>query len=136
MIALLRQAIAVNAGIGSPENIANVRQCLAEIFRKQKRFREQVIETALGNEHSSLLAPLNNLATTYLKMSRFDDAELTFQHAENYAVVLRMLDRKLEAKKFKEQGRKIEQASNRRNGVGATISVDALRSDRTVSDPW
>jgi len=107
----------------------------------------------LGNEHPSLVAPLNNLATTYLKMSRFDDAELTLQHAinvckktlgenhpdyavvlKNYAVVLRKLDRKREAKKFKEQGQQIEQAANRRNGVGATVSVTALRSDLSVSD--
>jgi hypothetical protein len=79
-------------------------------------------------------------------MKRFDDAELTLQRAidvckntlggnhpdyavilKNYSVVLRMLGRKREAKKFQTQGQQIEQASNRRNGVGSTISVTSLR---------
>jgi tetratricopeptide (TPR) repeat protein len=198
VIALLRQTIAINARIGPTENIALVRECLAGIFRRQKRYREEepllldaladlakqkaadpavmaaslnnlavlrfdqeryqesidlqqesirIWETALGKEHPSLVAPVNNLATTYLKMGRFDDAELTLRHAmnvckktlgenhpdyavllKNYAVVLRKLDRKREAKKFKKQGQQIEQASNRRNGVGATIGVTAFRS--------
>jgi tetratricopeptide (TPR) repeat protein len=197
-IALLRQTIAVNARIGSTENIAFVRECLAEVFRKEKRYGEEepllldaladlakqkaadpalmatalnnlavlrfdqeryqesvdlqresirVFETALGKEHPSLVAPLNNLATTYVRMRRFDDAERTLQRAinvckktlgeddahyavllENYAVVLRKLDRKRESKMFQAQGQQIERASNRRNGIGSTISVSALRS--------
>jgi hypothetical protein len=86
-------------------------------------------------------------------MRRFEYAELTLQHAlnvckktlgenhpdyavllKNYAVVLRKLGRKREAKEFKERGQKIERAANRRNGVGSTINVTALRSDRTISD--
>jgi tetratricopeptide (TPR) repeat protein len=203
-IALLRQAIAVNARIGSAGDITVARECLAQILKREKRYQEaepllldaladlakqkvadpapmaaalnnlavlrfdqgryqesvdlqqqsiRVWETALGNEHPSLVPPLNNLATTYLKMSRFDDAERTLRRAinvcgktlgedhldyavllKNYAVVLRKLGRKREAKDFKEQGLQIERASNRRNGVGATVGLTAFRSDRTVSD--
>ena len=203
VIALLRQAITVNERTGSIKNINVIRECLAQIFRTEKRYQEEepllqdaladlvrskaadpalmaaafnnlavlrfdqeryqesvdlqlesirVWETALGNEHPSLVAPLNNLATTYLTMARFDDAERTFQRAinlckktlgedhvdyavilENYAVVLRKVGRKREAKKFKVQGDQIERASNRRNGVGSTTSVTALRSNPALT---
>jgi tetratricopeptide (TPR) repeat protein len=205
VIALLHQAIAVNARIGSPVDITVARECLAQILRREKRYQEaepllldaiadfakqkvadpapmaaalnnlavlrfdqqryqesvdlqlesiRVWETALGKEHPSLIAPLNNLATTYVKMGRFDDADVTYQRAisvcrktlgedhldyavllENYAVVLRKLGRKREAKKFQAQGQQIERASDRHNGVSSTVSVTALRSDRTASDP-
>lgn len=52
---------------------------------------------------------------------------------ENYAVVLRKLGRKREAKKFQAEGLQIERASNRRNGVGSTIRVTALRSNPPVT---
>ena len=105
----------------------------------------RVWETALGKEHPSLVTPLNNLATSYVKIGRFEDAEHALQPAiytcgktlgenhpdyavilKNYAFVLQKLDRKREAKKFKEQGLRIEQASNRRNGVGSTITLTIL----------
>jgi tetratricopeptide (TPR) repeat protein len=200
VIALLRQAIAVNAAMDPPENLALLRECLAQIFRREKRYQEaepllldvlaglarqkapdqaltaaalnnlavlrfdqeryqesvdlqlrsiRVWETALGNEHSSLVAPLNNLAATYLKMSRFDEAGLTLERAlnvcrktlgqnhpdyavllKNDSVVLRKLGRKREAREFKELGQQVEKASNRRNGLGATVGVTALRSER------
>ena len=203
MITLLRQAIAVNTRIGSAENITVVRECLAQIFRREKRFQDeepllrdaladlakqkapdpalmaaslnnlavlrfdqeryqesvdlqqqsiQAWETALGKEHPSLVAPLNNLGTTYVKMAYFADAERTFRRAidvcsktlgedhldyavvlKNYAVVLRKLGRKREAKKLQAQGQQIERAFNRRNGVGSTISVTALRNDPPVT---
>lgn len=63
------------------------------LFRfDQERYQESVDlqqqsisvwEAASGKEHPSLVAPLNNLATTYVKMARFDDAERTFQRAIN-----------------------------------------------------
>jgi len=205
VIALLLQAIAVNARIGSLKNINVIRECLAQILRSEKRYREEeplledaladlvrqkaadpalmgaafnnlavlrfdqqryqesvdlqlesirVWETASGKEHPSLVAPLNDLATAYLKMARFDDADLTYRRAinicrktlgenhleyavllKNYSVVLRKLGHKREAKKIETQGEEIQRAVNRRNGVGSTISVTALRSDRLVSDP-
>ncbi|MGC2661514.1 MAG: tetratricopeptide repeat protein [Bryobacteraceae bacterium] len=205
VIALLRQAIAVNERTGSLKNITVIRECLAKILRSEKRYQEEeplledalddlvrqkaadpalmgaalnnlavlrfdqeryqesvdlqlesirVWETASGKEHPSLVAPLNDLATAYLKMARFDDADLTYQRAlnvcrktlgedhleyaillKNYSVVLRKLGHKREAKKIETQGREIQRAVNRRNGVGSTISVTALRSDHTVSDP-
>ena len=205
VIALLREAIAVNERTGSLKNITVIRECLAKILRSEKRYQEEeplledalddlvrqkaadpalmgaalnnlavlrfdqeryqesvdlqlesirVWETASGKEHPSLVAPLNDLATAYLKMARFDDADLTYQRAlnvcrktlgedhleyaillKNYSVVLRKLGHKREAKKIETQGREIQRAVNRRNGVGSTISVTALRSDHTVSDP-
>ncbi len=199
VVALLRQAIAVNTRIGFAENITVVRECLAQIFRQEKRYQEEepllqdsladlakqkaadpalmaaslnnlavlrfdqeryhesvdlqqqsirVWETILRNDHPSLVAPLNNLATTYVKMGRLEDASNTYQRAiavcrktlgedhldyavllKNYAIVLRKLGRKREAKTFQAQGLQIERASNRRKGVGSTISVTALRSE-------
>lgn len=144
-----------------PAPMAAALNNLAVLRFDQERYQESVDlqqqsirawETALGKEHPSLVAPLNNLGTTYVKMAHFDDAERTFRRAidvcsktlgedhldyavllENYAVVLRTLGRKREAKKFKAQGQQIERATDRRNGISSTISVTAL-SDRTVSD--
>jgi len=199
VIGLLRQAIAVNARIGSAEDIWVARERLADILTGEKRYQDaeplllealadlakqkapapallaaglnnlavlrfhqerykesvdlqqqsiRIYETALGKENPSLVSALNNLAITYVKMEDFEDAEGTLQRAidvcgktlgkdhlnyaallENYAVVLRKLGRKREAKKFKTKADQIEQAFLRRNGVGATISVSALRSD-------
>jgi tetratricopeptide (TPR) repeat protein len=205
VIAVLRQAIAVNARIGLAEDIWVARKRLAEILRREKRYQEaepllvdaladlakqkaadpalmaaalnnlavlrfdqeryaesvdlqqqsiRVWETAVGEEHPSLVLPLNNLATSYVKMEHFEEAERTFHRAidvcsktlgedhldyavllRNYTVVLRKLGRKREAKKFEAQARQIERATDRSNGVGSTINVTALRSDRTASDP-
>jgi tetratricopeptide (TPR) repeat protein len=116
---------------------------------QQKSIR--VLEAAFGQEHPSLVVPFNNLATTYIKLGRFDEAGLTYQRAidicrktlgddhldyavllENYAVVLRKLGRKRKAKKADAEGRQIERAADRHNGVGLTIGVTALRSDSAV----
>jgi tetratricopeptide (TPR) repeat protein len=116
---------------------------------QQKSIR--VLEAALGQEHPSLVVPFNNLATTYIKMGRLDEARLTYQRAidicrrtlgedhldyavllENYAVVLRKLGRKSEAKKADAEGKQIERAVDRDNGVGLTIGLTALRSDSAV----
>ena len=97
---------------------------------------------------------LNDLAAAYVRTGRFDDAAVTYQRAmgicsktlgeehieyavllKNYALVLRKVGRKREAKKADSNGQQIERVANRRNGVGATVSVTGLRSDRAVSDP-
>lgn len=107
----------------------------------------RLFEGAMGDEHPSLVAPLNNLGLSYLKLGRLNDAELTLRRAnavcgktlgedhatcgallEGYAVVLRKLDRKREAKAFATRSQQIAHASQSRNGVGSTISVTALRT--------
>jgi tetratricopeptide (TPR) repeat protein len=199
VIALLREAIAAHVRVGYTENITVIRECLAQILRKEKRYQEEepllldaladltkqkeanpalmsaalnnlavlrfdqeryeesinlqeqsirVLEMASGKEHPSLVAPLNDLATAYIRVGRFDDADVTYRRAidicrrtlgedhvaygvllRNYAFVLRKLGHRREAKKMETQGQMIQRAVNRRNGVGATISVTALRSD-------
>jgi tetratricopeptide (TPR) repeat protein len=113
---------------------------------QQKSIR--VLEAALGQDHPSLVVPFNNLASTYFKEDHFSEASLTYQRAidicrktlgedhldcavllENYAVVLRKLGRKREARKADAAGQHIERAADRRSGVGLTIGVTALRSN-------
>jgi tetratricopeptide (TPR) repeat protein len=205
VIALLREAIAAHVRIGYTENIIVIREFLAQILRKEKRYREEepllldaladltkqkeanpaltgaalsnlaalrfdqqryeesinlheqsigVCGMASGKEHPSLIAPLNNLAIAYVRMGRFEDADVTYLRAidisrrtlgedhivygellQKYAFVLRKLGHSREAKKLETQGQIIQQDAIRRNGVGATINKTALRSDRTASDP-
>jgi tetratricopeptide (TPR) repeat protein len=197
VIALLREAIAANVRIGDSENITVVRECLAQILRKEKRYQEEepllldavtdltkqkaenpalmaaaltnlgvlrfdqeryeesinlqeksirVWEMASGTVHPSLVAPLNGLAAAYVRVGRFDDADVTYQRAidicrktvgadpieyavllKNYALVLRKLGRKREAKRMETQGQLIQRAVNRHNGIGSTIDVTTLR---------
>jgi tetratricopeptide (TPR) repeat protein len=153
---LARQKVADPAPMAAALNNLAVLRFDQERYQESVDLQQQSIrvwETALGNEHPSLVPPLNNLGTTYVKMGHFDDAERTLRRAidvcsktlgenhldyavllKNYAVVLRKLGRKREAKEFKEQGQRIEQASNRRNGVGVTVGVTALRSGGSMSD--
>jgi tetratricopeptide (TPR) repeat protein len=205
VIALLREAISTNAGIGSIENITVIRECLAKVLRTEKRYREEepllvdaladlakqktgatdlmgaalnnlgvlrfdqeryeesvdlqekairVWEMARGEQHPALVTPLNDLAAVYVKMGRFYDAVVAFQRAmdicrktlgqdrleyavllKNYAHALRKLGRKREAKAAETQAQLIQREFNRRNGVGASISATALRSDRAMSGP-
>ena len=125
---------------------------------EQGRYKESVeldsaslhlFQDAMGEAHPALIGPLNNLALSYLKLGRLNEAEVTLRHAmgvcsktlgedhatygallESYAVVLHKLDRKREAKAASTRSQQIRCASQRRNGVGATISVAALRSAR------
>jgi tetratricopeptide (TPR) repeat protein len=78
VIALLRQAIAVNSRIGSADNITVIRECLAQIFRREGRYREEepLLLDALADlakqkaaDPALMAASLNNLA-----MLRFDQA--------------------------------------------------------------
>ncbi len=106
-----------------------------------------------GKEHPALIAPLDDLAAAYTRVGRLDDADITYQRAidicrntlgedhieygvllKNYAHVLRKLGHRREATKLETQGQVIQQEAIRRNGLGATINVTALRSDRTASD--
>jgi tetratricopeptide (TPR) repeat protein len=128
---------------------------LAVLRFDQERYEEsinlqeksiRVWEMASGKVHPSLVAPLNGLAAAYVRVGRFDDAEVTYQRAidicrktvgadpieyavvlKNYALVLRKLGRKREAKRMETQGQLIQRAVNRRNGIGSTIDVTTLR---------
>ena len=147
----------------TPALICSALNNLAVLRFDQGRYEEsinlqeqsiRVWQISSGKEHPSLIAPLNDMALAYVRMGRFDDADVTYRRAidicrrtlgedhiaygvllKNYAFVLRKLGRGREAKKMETQGRMIQRAVNRRNGVGATVSVTALRSDPTVSDP-
>jgi tetratricopeptide (TPR) repeat protein len=117
----------------------------AGLYRQSLR----LLEDTLGDEHPSLVVSLNDLALSYLKLGRLDGAELTLRRAmaicsktlgenhpaysallANYAVVLRKLGRKREAKAFAARSQQFARASRSRNGVGSTINVNALRSER------
>jgi tetratricopeptide (TPR) repeat protein len=205
VIALLREAIAAHEQVGHTENITVVRECLAQILRKEKRYQEEepllidaladltkqkeanpalmgaalnnlavlrfdqrryeesinlqeqsihVWEMASGKEDPFLVAPLNDLATAYVSVGRFEDADVSYRRAidicrktlgedhidyavllKNYAFVLRKLGHKREAKKLESKGELIQQAVNRRNGIGSTLNVTTFHFDRTVSDP-
>jgi len=106
-----------------------------------------VIEGEVGIEHPMLVVPLNNLATSLLKMGNTGEADRTYQRAigicmktvggdhptcgallENYSALLRKQGRKREAKQMARQARQIQQASDRRNGLGAVISFERLRA--------
>jgi tetratricopeptide (TPR) repeat protein len=200
-IETLREALSINEGSSRKADLAIVRDGLAKILCKEKRYEEAetsleqsevyysrnattqpqlvaellndlavlrwnqgryteaaglhkqslhqlVLETVCGNEHPTLVVPLNNLATIHLQLGRFDEAERNFQRAvaicrktlgedhptyaevlSNYAALLRKVGRKREAKKMAEQAQNIVQASNRHNGIGMRVDVSALNSD-------
>lgn len=108
----------------------------------------KLIEDRFGKEFSGLVAPMNNLATIYARMGRLEDAEAVFEKADdlclktfgmnhliyasllrNHAIVLKKLGKKKESKKLAEESEEIEEASNRSNGVGETVSVAELRAE-------
>lgn len=141
--------------ITSPGLVAEFLNELGLLRFKQGRYQESVkvnsesldlFQDAMGAEHPALIVPINNLALSYLKLGRLSLAELTLKRAmsicrrtlgedhatcgallDSYAVVLRKLHRKPEAKAVVARSRQIRDASQRRNGVGSTISVTALR---------
>jgi tetratricopeptide (TPR) repeat protein len=138
-----------------PGLLADLLDSLGVLRFNQGRYRESInlcleslrlLEDITSGEHSLLVAPLNNLALSYLKLGRLNDAELTLLHAnalcnktlgedhatcgallEGYAVVLRKLHRKQEAKAVGARASQIARAFRSRNGVGSTISVTGLR---------
>jgi tetratricopeptide (TPR) repeat protein len=106
----------------------------------------QLLESTVSSSHPSLILPLNDLAAGYAKTDRLNDARSTYERAisvcnrslgsdhpncgillHNYAVVLRKLGHKREAKEMEARSRQIARASLRRAGVGATIDVAAFR---------
>ena len=109
----------------------------------------RLIEGRFGKESSGLVAPLNNLATMYARLGRNEDADDVFARAANLcektfgeshpmygellrnrAEVLRRLGKKKESRAMRGKGEEILEESNRRNGVGATVSLDGLRAER------
>jgi tetratricopeptide (TPR) repeat protein len=142
----------------NPKLVAELLNELGLLRFEQRRYKEsaeldsealQMFQDVMGDAHPALIGPLNNLALSYLKLGRLNEAELKLNRAmgicsrtlgedhatygallESYAVVLRKLDRKHEAKAVSTRSQQITRAYQRRNGVGATISVAALRSAR------
>jgi tetratricopeptide (TPR) repeat protein len=140
-----------------PVFFSTVLNNLAHLRYQQRRFEEsfemylessRMLRAALGDDHPAMVPALNNLALNYFQVGHLDEADKTFQQAvticnhvpgdhptcgevyENYAGVLRKLKRNREAKKLEAQSQQIRQASERQNGVGMTVSVLALRSDK------
>jgi tetratricopeptide (TPR) repeat protein len=138
-----------------PGLLADLLNGLGQLRFNQGRYREsidlyveslQLLEGVSGDEHALLVAPLNNLALSYLKFGRLNEAEMTLRRAntlcgktlgedhatcgallEGYAVVLQKLHRKREAKAVAARASQITRAFQSRNGVGSTISVTGLR---------
>jgi tetratricopeptide (TPR) repeat protein len=107
----------------------------------------EALDSDVGPEHPALISPVNNLATSLAKVSRLEEASGAFERASsicrktlgsdhptcgailgNYSPVLGKLGHKHEAKAMAEKARQILQASGRRNGLGAIVSVENLRS--------
>ncbi len=106
-----------------------------------------LLERTLGMGHPLLVSPLSNLGESYLKMGTLTEASAAYRRAADicdasgigqdlpcgtnlagYAEVLRKQGRKREAKAMEARSRRLEQDSRRRNGVGITVDVSALRS--------
>ena len=131
---------------------------LGAVRERQGRYSEaaelngemlNLVETTFGKESFAAVAPLNNLATVYARMGKLEKAEELLKRAgkvclqtlgeahptyaallQNEAVVLRKLGRKKEGKALAAKAEEIVAASNRRNGVGATVSLEGLRASR------
>jgi len=129
---------------------------LGVIREHQRRFGEaadldaqaiKLIEAQFGADCSSLVAPLNNLATMYARMGRLSEAVKVYERAaelcaktlgtghptygallRNESVALRKLGRKRESKLMAAESQRIVDDSNRRNAVGATVELSALRA--------
>lgn len=155
---VLLQAQSGAAGLKTidPKLLAELLDGLGMVRFNQRRYSEsldlfleslRLSEQAMGDQHPSLVGKLNNLGLSYFKLGRLNDAELTLRRAnvvcantlgedhatcgvvlEAYAVVLRKLNRKREAKAVAARSKQIAHASQSRNGVGLTISVTALRT--------
>jgi tetratricopeptide (TPR) repeat protein len=83
VIALMRQAIEIDRRVGSAEDIAVVRECLAEIFRKEKRYweEERLLLDALADlakqkaaDPSLVASALNNLAVLRSDQERYRES--------------------------------------------------------------
>ena len=115
------------------------------------RYRDSIrlFKEATAVENPFLITPLNDLALSYLKLGRLEEAEPALSRAsilcgktlgddhpacgailENYAVLLRKLGRKRDAKPIAARAREIKRASRRHNGMDSTVSITTLRSGR------
>ncbi len=83
VIALLRQAIAVNERTGSIKNITVIRECLARILRSEKRYQEEepLLQQALADlvkqkaaDPALLGAAFNNLAVLRFDQERYQES--------------------------------------------------------------
>jgi tetratricopeptide (TPR) repeat protein len=140
-----------------PQLLATVLDLLGKIRYEQGRFAEalqfhsrslEILESALGTQHPGLIVTLNDLASAMVKANRDEEAAALYRRAvlictktlgpdhpeygvllENYSFVLKKLGRKHEAKEIAARAKEILSASDRRNGIGAVVSVSALRAD-------
>ena len=111
-----------------PKLLAELLSGLGELRFDQRRYGEsvdlylrslQLFERAMGDQHPSLVAPLNNLGLSYFMLGRLNDAERTLRRAnvvcgntlgenhatcgavlEGYAVVLRKLNASVKPKQL------------------------------------
>jgi tetratricopeptide (TPR) repeat protein len=141
-----------------PQLVATVLDLLGKIRYEQGRFAEalqlhsrslNILESTLGAQHPSLIVTLNDLASAMVKANRSEEAAALYQRAillcaktlgldhpeygvvlENYSFVLKKLGRKHEGKELAARAKQILSASDRRNGIGAVVSVSALRADK------
>jgi tetratricopeptide (TPR) repeat protein len=83
VIALLRQAITVNERTGSIKNINVIRECLAQIFRTEKRYQEEepLLQDALADlvrskaaDPALMAAAFNNLAVLRFDQERYQES--------------------------------------------------------------
>jgi tetratricopeptide (TPR) repeat protein len=83
VIALLREAIAANVRIGHVENITLIRECLAQILQKERRYQEEepLLLDALADltkqkeANPALMgAALNNLAVLRFDQERYEES--------------------------------------------------------------
>jgi tetratricopeptide (TPR) repeat protein len=109
----------------------------------------RVTENAFGTGYSMLIPLLNNLGTCYLKTRNLQLAATIFERAvklseeklatdhpykiyvfANYAVVLRKMGRRTEARKLEIETRRIASALHRREGLDSTIGINSLSPPR------
>jgi tetratricopeptide (TPR) repeat protein len=114
----------------------------------------RLLESVVGELDGALLAPLNNLATSFVRTMSYEHAAATYQRAEeicnnsfgpdhptcgvllmNHSFVLRRLGRRRDAKEAARRSREIRTASDRRNGVRAVVRADGLRRSAITRGP-
>ncbi|HEX4170268.1 MAG TPA: tetratricopeptide repeat protein [Bryobacteraceae bacterium] len=136
------------------DQMANILSELGFIRYDQGRITESIdfysreihlLENALGPGHPRLVVPLNNLAASLTKLGKAQSASEILERAvnlcdktlgqenaycgmvlDNYSLALRKLGRKHEATEMAARAHKIEQISDRRNGIGLTVNASAL----------